>query len=149
MALRKRVGNAQSLAVDTAGGTSYTTLANIVKEISGPNAQAAEIDMGLLGDVYETYQRGSVNPGEYKCTIAYDPEDTNTTILTASLGATFATLASTIPHWKVTYAASGSGDTDQNETFFGFVKGLDKKGEKNNMVIADLTIKISGNPFSG
>ncbi len=150
MALRKRIGNSQSIAIATDGGTVYTTLASIVKEISGPSAKAEAIKMDLLGDVYDTKQRGSVDPGQYKFTIAYDSEDSNTTtILNGSLGATFTTLATSIPHWKITYASSGTADSDQVETFFGFVSGLDKKGEKNSMIIADMTIDISGNPFAG
>ncbi len=150
MAVKKRIGNALTLGIDTAGGTSYTTLAAIVKEISGPSAKAEAIKMDLLGDVYDTKQRGSVDPGQYKFTIAYDTEDTNcTTILNATLGASFSTLGGTLPHWLLTYGISGTGDTAQTETFFGFVSGIDKKGEKNTMVIADITIDLSGNPFSG
>ena len=149
MSLHKRIGNATSLAVDTAGGSSYTALANIVKELSGPGPKAEVIKLDLLADVYDTKMRGSVDPGQVKFNIAYDPEDTNTTILTGHIGASFATLGATLPHWQLTYAASGNGDTDQHETFFGFVSNLEKKAEKNNMVVAEITMEVSGNPFSG
>lgn len=143
MALTKRISNALTLSVDTAGGTTYTALANITKEISGPSAKREAIKMDLLTDLYDTKQGGSVDGGQYKFSIAYDPSDTNSSLITGSFGASYATLATALPHWKVTYA---SGVT---ETFFGIVTGFDKKGEKNTMVIGDITIDVSGDPIGG
>ncbi len=145
MTLIKRISNGITLGYNDTTNTTYTTLANVVKMISGPSAKAETVKLDLMADIYDTKSRGSVDPGQVKFDIAYDPTDGNSTKLASLLGSSFATLASGVPSWKLTYPAVGTNSA-QTETFSGFVAGLDRKAEKNNMVSAEITIEVSGDP---
>ena len=143
MTLRKRISNSLTLAINTTTNSTYTTLGDITKMISGPAPKAETIKLDLLNDVYDTKTRGSIDPGQYKFGIAYDPTDSDTILLAASLGAAYSTLAIMIPAFKLTYPAIGT-NVAVVESFSGFIAGFDKTGEKNNMVQAEITIEVSG-----
>ncbi len=142
---KKRIANSLTLSINTGTTTSYTSLGNIVKMLSGPGAKAEVIKLDLLGDVYDSKTRGSIDPGQVKFGLCYDPTDPDTTILAASLGAAYSTLAVTVPSFRITFPAIGT-TTAFSETFTAFVAGYERTGEKNNMVTADITLEVSGDP---
>lgn len=137
MALTKRIVYGSTLAVDTSGGSSYTTLGNIVDGWDGPSAERSVIDTSVLADEYITKAPGQIDPGEVTFVIAYDPADANTNELEIDGG---------VYSWQANYKDSTSAATE-TETFDGFVssKGVAATG-KDGLVTCSITITITGNP---
>lgn len=141
MSLTRRIGYGSSLAVDPAGGSSFTTIAGIVDGWTGPNVQADEIETTILSDTYKKYARGQIDPGELSFEIAYDPEDATSQMLVDLYN------DCTVATWQVTLSATcDAGGGTVTESFSGWVKSFSIKATKSDLVKAEVTIRLSGNP---
>lgn len=151
MSLTRRVGLGVILSVDPIGGTSYAALGAIVDTIDGADAKGNTYDSSLLTEKYITKGVAQIDSGTVTFKIAYDPADTATTqVLALQLsggtpGGSTTNVQATAPHWKITYPIVGA-ETQQTETFFGWVTGFKRGIPKNNMITADITITLSGPP---
>lgn len=142
MALSKRLGFGCTLGVDPAGGSSFTTLGNVVDGVTGPGATATDVETTVLSDTWKTFAKADIDPGSVSFMIAYDPDDTNTQTLVDLLGST----SSTLPTWQLTFSGSGSN----TETFTGYLQAFERVAQKGALITANITIKISGDPnFTG
>jgi hypothetical protein len=147
MTVNKRVGFGVTLGVDTSGSTTFTSLASIVTPPKGPGAKKEMADTAILSDKYKTYAPSQIDPGETHFTIAYDPDDATTTILTGLLGSVAATAA----NWKITYpsGSTGAGSTT-NETFKAHLVEFERVIETNKLIVAEIKLKNTGDPgFTG
>lgn len=139
--LEKRIGYGSTLSVDSAGGTDYTEVASIVDGWSGPSTTADEIETTVLDDTYKTYARGQIDPGEITFQIAYDPADTNSQTLVELYS------SCTVATWQVSLSAvCSSGGAAVTESFSGWVKAFSITASKNNLITADITVRITGDP---
>lgn len=160
----RRIGLGVTLGVDITGvGTTYTILGAIVDGLDGPDAKGTVVDLTLLSERYKVKTVADVDPGEVTFTIAYDPSDaTSTQILTGLLTGTFSsTTAIALPIWQISYPATGgypplSGGTAAavpaitDPPFYGTVSGFKRTISKDKMVVAEITIAVSGKPgFAG
>jgi len=140
MSLVKRIGYGCTLGCDPTGGTSYAVLGAIVDGWKGPEAKADEADTSILVDKWKNSQPAQVDPGSMTFQIAYSPEDTGTTtVLTGLL------TSGVVAGWEVTLPAVSPG-TAQTKTFSGYVSGFSPDVKKANLVVADVTVRVSGNP---
>lgn len=149
MTLTRRAGLGVTLGVDPTGGTSFTVLGAIVEGIDGPDAKGEEYDASLLTDKYKHKDVAQVDPGDLTFTIAYDPADTATTqALALQLSGGTAGGSQTVaamPNWQISYPIIGV-ETQQKETFLGRLKGFKRRIKKSEMIMADITIAVSGVP---
>ena len=131
------------LSVDPDGTSpyTYTDLGAIVAGINGPDAKGDDVDCSILADTFKVFKRAGVDPGNITFTICYDADDTGSTqVLNDLLDS-----VSYIPaYWKITFPDTGTGTKTEN--FSGFVTGLSRETQKDAMIIANITIKITGNP---
>jgi len=141
MSLTKRIGLGITLAVDTTGGTTFVDLASIVDGFTS-DAKAKDVDTSLLTDTFDTFLKGPIDGGTVTLTIAYSPEDTNTTKI---LGGLFYSMSQTLANWQITYPAVGAG-TAQNETFLGYVSSMSRAVKRDGYLTSQVTIKVSGDP---
>ena len=143
MPLVKRIGHGSTLGVDPAGGAAFTTLGNIVSGWSGPSADSDEIETTVLSDDFKTFAKGQRDGGEVTFQVAYDPDDTSSqTLADLYAGCDTAT-------WQATFvSACAAGSV--TETFSGWLKGLSITVDKGSLTVADVTIRVSGDPgFTG
>jgi hypothetical protein len=144
MSLTKRIAFGITLGCDPTGGTAYATLGAVVDGFDGADAKTEVVDTSVLADKYHTKGGAQIDPGTVTFTIAYDPLDTaTTTVLTGLL------TSSVVAGWQVTYPIIGA-ETQQKDTFKGLVSGFKITAKKQNMLIAEVTIAVSGKPgFTG
>lgn len=128
MSLTKRIGFGWTLAA--AGGG----LANIVDGFKGPGAKATMADTSVLTDFWDTFAKCCADGGEMTFTVAYDPIDANSLSIGDMLQNTTAT----------TFTVTDNSGHAQ--TFSAFVTGIDREVKKKNLVTADITLKITGDP---
>jgi hypothetical protein len=144
MSLTKRKGYGVTLGCDQTGGTTYAVLGAVVSGLDGADAKADEIDTTVLSDHYKTKEGGQVDSGTVTFQIAYDPLDTATTTVLTGLLASGA-----VAGWQITYPIVAS-ETQQKDAFQGYVAGFKRTIDKSKMIVADVTIGVSGNPgFTG
>lgn len=144
MSLTKRIGFGVTLGCDPAGGVTYAVLGAVVDGLEGAEAKTDEVDTSVLGDKYKTKAGAQVDPGNVTFSIAYDPLDTaTTTVLTGLLA------SSAVAGWQITYPVIAA-ETQQKDAFKGFVSGFKRSIKKANLIVADVTITVSGTPgFTG
>jgi hypothetical protein len=135
MTLERRVGLGYTLSVDPTGGTTFAVLGSIVDAIDGPDAKKDDIDISILADIKKFFSPGQLDAGVVTFQIAYDPADTDTHTLATLLNSTSTTLA----NWKINHSG-----TSNQETFLGYVNGFARKTGKGKLVVADVSIKVSG-----
>ena len=144
MSLTKRVGLGVTLGCDPTGGVTYALLGSIVDHIDGADAKTVIFDSSLLTDKYETKGGAQIDPGTYTFKIAYDPLDSSTTtILTGLL------TSSVIAGFQLEYPVIGA-ETQNKEPFVAIVSGLKVSRPKGGLIVADVTLTVSGKPgFTG
>ena len=143
MALTKRIGQGSSLECDPLGGSDFDTIGSIVSGWSGPGGAADEIETTVLSDTFKTFCKGQIDGGEVSMQIAYDPDDTDSQdLVDLYTGCDIAT-------WRANLVSCCSEGT-VSETFSGFVKSLSLNVDKGALTVADITIRITGDPgFTG
>ena len=141
MAFDRRIGFGVTLEIQPDGSTVYTSL-EIVDTIDGPETAADEIETTLRGDTFKKYEKGQVDPGQVTFDIAYDPDDTSTTVLTNLLTASGCALAT----FRLTYPITCNTTTTTQETFTGFVAGLGRSVPKDGLITMPVTIRVDGDP---
>lgn len=138
MSLVKRIGFGVTLGCDPTGGTSYAVLGAVVDGIDGPDPKTEEVDTAVLADKYKTKAGAQIDSGNATFQIAYDPLDTATTLVLTGLLTSSANAG-----WQITYPVIGA-ETQQKDAFVGFVCGLKRTISKEKMIVADVTICVSG-----
>ncbi len=143
MTLNRRIGLGFTLAVDTAGGTTFVTLGSIVDGWKESGSKADTADISILSDKYKQKSKGQIDPGDVTFSIAYDPDDaTSTTLITA-----FSSTSATPPNWQITYpSGTGGAGTTTTETFKGHLTGLGREVMKDKLVVCEVTITKTGDP---
>lgn len=138
MSLTKRIGFGVTLGCDPTGGTTYAVLGAVVDGLDGPDAKAEEVDTAVLSDKYKTKAGAQIDSGNVTFQIAYDPLDTATTTVLTGLFS-----SSAVAGWQILYPVIAS-ETQQKDAFQGFVSGMKRTISKDKMIVADVTITISG-----
>lgn len=140
MTLIQRYSYGVTLGYSTAiTSPTYTVLGAIVDDLDGGDAKADEIETTLLADKIKSHIPGQIDPNSVTFTIAYDPADTNTSQELATL------LVSNPPTpalWQIKYPVIG-GETQQVDTFEGYVVGLKRTIKRSQMITCDVTIRIT------
>lgn len=139
MSLTKRIGYGITLGCDPTGASSFTTLGAVVDGIDGPDAKTDKVDTTILSDKFKTAAGAQIDPGTVTFKIAYDPSDTDTTQKLTALHQ-----SSDVASWQVTYP----GPVTDNP-FLGFVAGFKRTIETKTLVVAEVTIQVSGTPGYG
>jgi hypothetical protein len=137
MTLTKRYGYGVTLGCDPAGGTAFVILGNIVDSIEGPEVKTDDIEVTLLADKDKTFLGGQIDGGTVSFQIAYDPLDTSGTTIATLLG------NSNIANWQIKYPVIGA-EVQQSDTFFGYVNGFKRSIKRNALIVADISIKVTG-----
>ena len=145
MSIEKRVGMGCTISWDSAGGTSYTVIGSVVDGDKN-EAKAKTAKTALLSEFWDTFAKVSADPGEFKFTIVYDPGASEYHSLATSL----AQIDATAPTWQLSFPDNGlgfgSGSGAVVETFAGLVIGLSREIKKDDFLVAEVTIKLTGNP---
>jgi len=142
MTTTPRAGFGQLLGCDPLGGTSYTPLGNIVEGWDGPNSEVQKVDTTLLGDKNMTSLPADADPGVISFKIAYDPDSSVTTLLTALR------TSGAVATWQRTFA--NPTPTAPPEVCHGWLKTFKPSVMKRQMIMADVEIQVTGNPgFTG
>lgn len=144
MALTRRMGLGVTLAMDPAGASNYVTLGAIVDGFSG-SAKADVADMSILSDTFKPKGKGQVDPGEITLSIAYDPDDNSNTNTSRALAAALALTGPTPRTFQISYPAVGAVNAS-TENFSGHITGLGREVKKGDMIVAPVTITVSGDP---
>src|ERR1051325_5372936 len=117
MAFEKVVGTGVLLSWDSAGGSSFTTIASIV-DGDKMTSTWKMANTSLLSDVVETFQKTTLDPGSYKFTVAYSPYNTEY----AALKTNFLSYNALPPQWKLTFPNEGDGSGSGTFTFYAHIE---------------------------
>lgn len=140
MALYERVGLGCTIDWDSTGGTSFTPIGSVV-DGEKTEAKAKTAKTALLSDTWDTFAKCSIDPGEFKFTIAYDPLYSEYHSLATSLAA----VNTVAPNWRLSFPDNGNGSGATTETFRGLVVAMSREVKKDSFLIAEVTIKLTGN----
>jgi hypothetical protein len=138
----KRSGTGVTIGWDVDGGTSYT-LIGIVVDGDKTEAKWATAKTSLLADSADTFVKTSYDPGEFKFTVVYDPDDSGYQALEAS----FKDVNCPPPSWEITFPdqdCTGIGSGSTTETFSAHIVGLSREVKKDNFLMAEVTLKLTG-----
>ncbi len=124
-----------SLGVDKTGGASFTVLGNIVDGWKGPGAKATTADTSVLADLFDTFAKSSIDPGEVTFQIAYDEGDSASLLLGDLLRQ-----LTPAAQWQATNSDGGT------RNFFALLTGMDNEVKKKSLVVCDITLKATGDP---
>lgn len=128
-------GYAATLQVDNSG---YTTIGQI-RDITGPAMALDAIDSTHRGSAWKTALPGQLDGGEVTFDIAYDP-DLATHAAGAAPGLVYYMVNRTQKSFRVNFPDS----TPATATFTGFVTKFTPKEPQNDLLTADVTIKVGG-----
>jgi hypothetical protein len=135
-----------TLSIDVAGGTSYTSIGQI-RDLSGPTISRNSIEVADRSSTnyYNDYLGGRVDAGSISFGLTWDPVNDTTHGQTTGTGllADFETDQCTQATWQ--WQLDGCGGT-MTFTFAGFVESFDIDAPFEDMVTAEVGIKISGKP---
>ncbi len=147
MSLTRRIGLGVTLGIDTSGGSSFVTLGAIVDGFDHSGAKADVADCSIISDTFKPKGKGQVDPGEFTLMIAYDPSDAANTNSSRTLAAALATTGppGTEANFKINYPAVGAVNATA-EYCLGWVTGLGRTIKKDKLIVAPVTITLSGNP---
>ncbi len=137
MTLRRRIGLGFTIAVDPAGGTSWTTLGNVVDGYKGPDSKADKVDVSILVDIFKPMAKGQIDSGEMTFEIAYDPEDSHSTLVESLLQQ-----YDPVPTWLITYPHGGT----PTRTFSAQLSGRSEEVSRGKLVTCTITLFIYGDP---
>lgn len=109
-----------------------------VKSIGGPSAAFGDVDTTTLDSStnYRTFVPGLGDPGEVTLALVYDPTLASHRMLAR------AAQNRTEKAWTF-YHGSSTGDTD---VFNAFVKSVGRETPLDNLITADVTLKVTGKP---
>lgn len=142
----KHAGFLGTLGWDPAGGTSYTTIAQI-RDMTGPSISRTEIEVAdrSVTGYYKEYIGGFVDPGSITFDLTWDPITTDSHAQTSGTGllADFETDQCSQAAWQ--WQLDGCGGT-ATFTFDGFLSGFEVSDPFEDVVTASITVKISGKP---
>ena len=119
--------------------STLTTIA-AVRDIAGPAVATNPIDASTRTARARAFLPGMRDSGEVTFDIAYDP-DAATHAATGS-GLVALQLGSTVSSWVLTFPDT----TPATVTFSGFITGFMLKEPMDDLMTADVTVKISGVP---
>ncbi len=143
MSLNRRIGLGVTLGVDAAGGSSYTTLGNVVDGLKEGGSKADVADISILADTFKAKAKGQIDPNEVTLTVAYDPDDSNYVILKTLHDG----IQTTPPTWLISLPSGTLGaGTITTKGFAGFVTGLGREIMKDKLLTCEVTITKTGNP---
>src|SRR4051812_19902213 len=108
MTVSRRIGLGFALAVDSAGGSSFTDIGAIVDGLKEAEAKAETVDISILTDTHKPIAKGQSTSGDATLVVAYDPDDSTTQLLKTLHDMTSATQA-TPPTWRITFPAGTGG----------------------------------------
>jgi hypothetical protein len=134
--MAKTVGYGSCLTVVSTSGADINT--GQIRNITGPGVSGNDVDTTTMDSSsnYRTFVSGLLDPGEVTFSLVYDPTNTTHTRLTRMMGERLSTT------FKV-YAGSTSGN---GQSFTGYVKGMSREIPMDDVITADVTIKVSGIP---
>lgn len=120
--------------------TSTTGELNLgqVRNISGPNVDFDDVDTTTLDSSsnFRTYIPGLGNPGEVTMSLAYSSTVTSHKRLAYYMGQRQSKTFTFYPN-------STAGDAD---AFSAYVKGMSREVPLDDLITADVTLKVSGKP---
>lgn len=134
--MAKTIGYGSVLVVVSTSGADITT--GQIRNITGPGVSGTDVDTTTMDSSsnYRTFVPGLLDPGEVSFSLVYDPASTTHTRLARFMGERLSTT------FKV-YHGSTAGNED---SFVGYIKGLSREIPMDDLITADVTIKVSGKP---
>ncbi len=141
MSFQKRIGRNVTLAVDENGGTSFTAFAKIIDGYNTTGNKKEISPIPIQSDTWIEKAATQIDAGQIAWAIAYDPADTESQLIARLLAATGVIGA----NWQLSYLPVGAAVL-KTRTFFGWLSSLNEKGKMKELIIADITIDISGSP---
>jgi len=140
--MAKQPGFLGTFAWDSAGGTSYTTIARI-RDITGPSISRTDIEVAdrSMTTYYKEYMGGMVDPGAITFDLTWDP------IATAGHGTAILNNFETAGCSLATYRwqLDGCGGT-ATMTFSGYFNSFEVSAPLEEALTASVGVKISGKP---
>ncbi len=145
MAVKAGVGYGSILEVDTAGGTSYTAVGNIVSiQIDGPEVELAEATHMSSTNALEEELCGMVEPPEITIEVRFDPDsgdehdDLIADIVRRAEGATTDYYA-----FRITYPTKNVSGTvyTTKDTFDAWVTNVSISAPHDDVLSATFTLK--------
>lgn len=136
MSLTKRIGLGVTLEVDLTGGTSYTTLGNVVEAVNGPDAKATIVPVELLTEEFVDKAKGAIDGGTVTYSVAYDPDDTHSKLI----GDAFLQ-RTPVPRWRVAYPGATEPDV-----FLAHCSAVGRERKKDGFIVAPITLDVVGDP---
>lgn len=106
-----------------------------VVDMNGPGIKAKDVDVSFIqmADVWRRFQAGLADGGEITFTLIYDKVKYNTLLTT-----NFRVLGT----WTIIFSDVVS--TASTEAMSGYINGISKKFPLDDMIVVDVTIKVSG-----
>lgn len=129
---------------DTAGGgqSDFSAISDVIN-FSGPQSQAAEINITNLDDVTgEQYLPGIPDRGTFDFTIHWDPANTEMDRLLDDQVASPPAIRTYQVIWANLGTALPAGSA--TTTFDGFVQNVTRNGGTNAAATADISIRVTG-----
>lgn len=133
--MAKNIGYGSVLTVTTTTGAAEI---GQIRNISGPGVSANDVDTTTIDSSsnYRTFACGLLDPGEVSFGVIYDPANSMHKRLAYYAG-------QRITKTFTVYHASSTGDTD---AFTAYVKGIGREIPLDDVITADITLKVSGVP---
>ena len=137
--MTKYEGGGVTLAWDNSGGTSFTDIGQVV-DYGGPTLGRNSIDSTTRDDTnkWRTFIKGWKDAGELTFGVALDPALASHSTAAGFLGDFLDD--STIPNWQITFPDSTTWEC------LGFLTGSEPTGPLDDLLTADVSIKLSGEP---
>jgi hypothetical protein len=136
-----------TLAWDRAGGTSYTNIAQVVSDISGPGFSRGSIDVTNHADtdMFRQKMPGLIDAGQISFQVAFDPAAATHNWATGLLD-DFDNSDCTLAAFKITMNVCTASVTSSTWTFDGFVAGAAMSAGLEDVHRMDVTVEITGKP---
>jgi len=124
------------LEVDPAGGTSFTSLGNVIEGFTSQGGSKPEIDVTVWSSTAKEYLSGMGDYGSWQCSGFYNPNDAGA----AAIKTLFENSA--VASWKLTFT-----DTPATTwTVDGTVTEFSMSATKDDAFRLTWTVKLSGAP---
>lgn len=109
-----------------------------VRSISGPGVDFGDVDTTCMDSSsnYRTFVPGLGDGGEVTLSLVYDPAAASHVEIAGSAA------DRTIHYWTICHGTS-AGDAD---SFYGYVKSIAREIVMDDVITADVTIKVTGLP---
>jgi hypothetical protein len=137
----KRIGLGCTIGWCSSGSTSPIVVLGTVVDGDKTEAKAKTANTSILSDVWETFSKASIDPGEFKFTVVYDPLASDYQNLATSL----AQVNALPPYWQLSFPDNGSGSGSTTEEFYGHVVAMSREIKKNDFLMTEVTLKLTGN----